>query len=107
MTLPILARRHAIGSSLWLWSYLAENTKAVESEWMPVADGMWISDTQLGFRIDVGEATIRRWRKKLMALGYIYVERVRPRYRKFWIANPNPPVREQGLLQAPASGLVN
>jgi len=107
MNLPILARHHSVGSALWLYEYLRDNTKPIDAEWQPVADGIWITDEQLAYRLDVGVATIKRWRKRLEALGYVYSELVRPRYRKLWLANPNATRREQTLLAAPATGLVN
>jgi hypothetical protein len=106
MNMPILARHHSIGASLWLWSYLVENTKPVDAEWRPVADGIEITDEQLGHRLDVGVATIRRWRKRLEALGYICTELMRPRYRRMWLANQNGPPWQQSL-QAPATSFVN
>lgn len=107
MNLPILARHHSVGSALWLYEYLRDNTKLIDAEWMPVGDGIEITDTQLGYRIDVSEGTARRWRVRLEKLGYLYSERTRARYRRLWLANPNAPRREQTLLAAPATGLVN
>jgi|SRR5580692_490403 hypothetical protein len=107
MNMPILARHHTVGTALWLYEYLREHAKQTEAEWMPVADGLWITDTQLAYRLDVTEATVRRWRKRLERLGYAYTELVRPRYRKFWLANPNALAKQQAQLQAPMSGLVN
>jgi len=107
MSLPILARHHSVGAALWLWEYLRDNTKVIDAAWMPVADGIEITDVQLGYRIDVSEGTARRWRMRLEKLGFLYSERTRARYRRLWISNQNAPRWEQSLLQAPATGFVN
>lgn len=109
MSLPdILACRHSIGSALWLYDYLLSNTQVVDLPWMPVAGGIWVTDEQLSYRLDVTTATIKRWRKKLEKFGYLHTELVVPRHRKFWIANANASTRQQTLLEAPVtSGAVN
>jgi hypothetical protein len=109
MNLPILARHHSVGAALWLYEYLRDNTKAIDAAWMPVADGIEITDEQLAYRLDVTAATIKRWRERLERLGYVFSELMRPRHRRMWIANENArPRREQSFLQASAAnGLVN
>jgi hypothetical protein len=109
MSLPdILSCRHSIGSALWLYSYLLSNTQVVDLPWMPVAGGIWVSDEQLAYRVDVTTATIKRWRKKLEKHGYLHTEVVQPRFRRMWLANANASIRQQTLLAAPVtSGVVN
>lgn len=109
MTLPdILGSRHSVGPALFLWEYLlCNNTKLIDAPWMPVADGIWISDEQLAYRLDVTAPTIKRWRRRLEQLGYLRTELVRRRYRKFWLANAYASSQEQSLLTAPVAGPVN
>jgi transposase len=72
-----------------------------------VAGGIWVSNEQLAYRIDVGVPTIERWRKRLERAGYLRCELVRPRFRKMWLVNMNAVRREQTLVEAPASSAVN
>jgi hypothetical protein len=107
MSFPdILANRHSVGNALWLYEYLLSNTQVVDLPWMPVAGGMWITDEQLAYRVDVTAPTIKRWRKKLEKLGYLHTEVVQPRFRRMWLANANASTRQQTLLEAPVSTSV-
>ena len=88
MTLPdILGCRHSVGTALFLWEYVLCQTKLIDEPWMPVAKGIWISDEQLAYRLDVTTGTIKRCRKRLEQLRYLRTE--------------------LALLEAPIAGFVN
>jgi hypothetical protein len=101
--LDILACRHSIGSALWLYEYLLSNTQIVDLPWMPVARGIWVTDEQLAYRVDVTVPTIKRWRKKLEKFGYLHTEIVVPRHRKMWLANLTATSGQQTLVEAPVT----
>jgi hypothetical protein len=103
----ILSNHHAIGAALVLYEYLAAQTTPRNEQWLAVAGGIWVSIEQLAYRLDTTAPTIERWRKRLERYGYIHSEKVRPRFRKFWIANEKAWPRELSQLQAPATSFVN
>jgi hypothetical protein len=104
----ILSNHRVVGPALVLHQYLAAHTTPGDEPWLPVSGGMWVTTEQLAYRLDTTAPTIEKWRKRLERLGYLCSEKVRPRFRKYWIRNENARPREQSLLQAPAaSGLVN
>jgi hypothetical protein len=110
MSLPlpdVLTAHYAIRDALWPYLYLLTNTTPSDEPWIPVAGGIWVSNEQLAYRIDVGVPTIERWRKRLERAGYLRCELVRPRFRKMWLVNMNAVRREQTLVEAPASSAVN
>jgi len=104
----ILSNHRAVGAALVLHQYLAAHTTPGGDPWLAVAGGIWITSEQLAYRLDTTASTIERWRKRLERFGYLHSERVRPRFRKFWVANENARPREQASVQAAAAnGLVN
>jgi hypothetical protein len=103
----ILSNHRAIGPALALHQYLVAHTTPGGEQWLAVAGGIWVSIEQLAYRLDTTAPTIERWRRRLERYGYVHSEKVRPRFRKFWVANENAWPREQSLLQAPATSFVN
>jgi hypothetical protein len=101
----IFNNQGAVRDAMWLWLWLWTLTKPVNAEWQPVSDGFAISDTQIALNLGVSVETVRRWRRRLERLGYIYTEVAKPRHRRFWLVKPTGP--EQALLAAPVAGFVN
>lgn len=84
----ILSNFAAVGNAVWLYQWILIYTRPANTRWQIVANGEPMSDERIAVCIDVSASMVRRWREKLTRLGYVKVELVRPRHRKFYLVNP-------------------
>ena len=83
---PFAATRNAI----YLWSLLGAYCPVANVRWQPVFGGAAYCDEFLACNLGVAASTIRAWRRRLEAAGFIRTETI-GRSRKFWMLNPSVP----------------